>query len=110
MPETQTLFHNRVLALDVSPSLAALMPGATVIQASFADLDADMLAQHGPDLVLVPLMASTHDATHVIARLQALGFAGTVTVIGPHLPHPRVVEQELRRLGPGLKLTLLTPT
>ncbi len=100
----------RVLALDGLSPLAALLPAGTIVdQANFAQLDLALLRRFCPDRVMLPLLARNHDAIQVIERLEALGYRGAITVIGPSLPHPRMVERELRSLGPGVRLVLLTP-
>jgi len=110
MPETDDpLFINCVLAIDVLAPLAALLPQSRVIQTSFADLTADLLTRHTPNRVVLPLLSGDHDAIQVIEMLESLGYAGSIVVIGPDLPKPHLVEQELRRLGPGPRLVLLTP-
>lgn len=99
----------RILALDLLMSLRADLPRGEITTATFAELDADLLAQLAPDQVLLPLLSPDHDATMVIERLQALGYTGLITVVSLPLPNARMVETELRALGPGARLTLLTP-
>jgi len=100
----------RVLVLDMLPSLTALLPpGAVLTEAESDDLTATLLATLRPDRVLLPLMGRGHDAMQVIERLEALGYTGAITVLAPTLPHPRMVERELRSIGPGDRLILLTP-
>lgn len=70
-------------------------------------LDSEALLQLKPDLVVCPLFGAGPDATAVIERLQQLGYSGPIVVICPHLPKPKLVEAELRQLGPGQRLRLL---
>ena len=100
----------RVLALDLGDVLAPLIPvDALVTQAQIVQLDAALLAQAQPDQIVVPLFSGVHDALQVIEDLEILGYRGTILVIGPRLPNPRLVERELRNAGPGLRLVLVTP-
>ena len=90
-------------------SLASDLPSGVVATARLAELDAALLARVRPDQVLLPLLSPGHDATAVVERLQAIGYAGLITVVAPRLPDAPMVEAELRALGPGPRLTLLTP-
>lgn len=99
----------RILALDMPAGPDSSVPAIVVATASFAEVDAALLARLRPDLILLPLMSSAHDATAVIEQLQALNYAGRITVVALRLPNARMVETELRSLGPGNRLTLLTP-
>jgi len=100
-----------VLALDCQALLAAdgplPMPG--VIHRDYSDLGADLLARIAPTRVILPLFTTGHDAVAAIEALERLGFGGLITVIGPDLPRPRLVERELRAAGPGQRLTLISP-
>lgn len=71
-----------------------------------------VLQQTDPQLVICALFApgsadSGADVVALIERLQALGYAGRIAVLGPDLPRPDLVQAELRALGPGERLTLL---
>ncbi|MGL6208404.1 MAG: hypothetical protein ACRC14_01075 [Paracoccaceae bacterium] len=100
----------RVLVLDMLPTMAALLPEDAILeQASLGDLDADLLARLTPERIVLPLMARGHDAMTIIEQLESLGYRGAITVVAPALPHPRMVERELRGLGPGNRLRLVTP-
>jgi len=98
-----------VLALDLPAPLVADLPAGAVVTARFADLDAALLARVRPEQVMLPLLSPDHDAMAVVERLQSLGYSGRITVVARHLPNARMVEAELRALGPGPRLTLLAP-
>ena len=83
------------------------LPGA--VHRRFADLGPDLLADLKPVQVILPLFASGYDAMAVIEELERLNFTGSITVIAPKLPRPRLVERELRALGPGTRLSLISP-
>ena len=95
-----------ILALDMRLPTDAATPG--LVHANSADLDAAMLARLQPARVILPLLAQGQDASEVIVRLEALGYVGLLTVIAPNLPNPQMVERELRRHGPGARLTVLS--
>ncbi len=95
----------RVLALDCEAILGPAIPGA--VHRRPEDLDADLLAQTRPDLVIMPLFTADQDAMALIEALVALGYMGKVAVLAPTLPNPRLVERELR--GLGLRVTLISP-
>ena len=100
---------DRVIALDCEFFLGklGLLPDVRHFRAS--DLSAALLAQYQPSLIIVPLFAAGFDATAAIEELEALGYGGKITVLAPELPKPRLVERELQSLGPGARLTLISP-
>ncbi len=101
----------RILAVDcqqfLGPGGPLQMEGVTHI--GFADLTAAVLWSIQPTLVVLPLIAAPHDAITIIEALQGFGYVGRVTVLAPSLPNPGLVERELRGLGPGARLTLISP-
>ena len=46
----------------------------------------------------------------MVEALMHLGYAGAISVIAPRLPDRAMVERELRALGPGLRLRLVSPS
>ena len=100
-----------VLAMDCAELFGPDGPleSTGLIHVSFTMLTADFLASVQPAWVIVPLFATTHDATTAIAQLAAIGYGGRIAVLAPPLPKPRLVEQELRALGPGARLVLISP-
>jgi hypothetical protein len=101
----------RFLALDctnlIVPRGPIPLPGA--VHHQFARLDADLLAEVMPTVVVIRLFAGSYDATAALERLEELGYGGRIFVIAPALPRPHLVEQELRAAGPGARLVLVTP-
>lgn len=101
----------RILALDCARVLAPRgpipLPGA--VHHLFAHLDADLLADLMPSVVVTRLFAGYYDAVSVIERLAELDYTGRIFVIAPALPRPHLVEHELRAAGPGARLMLVTP-
>ena len=85
------------------------LPMIGVAHFSFADLTPDLLAATSPSMILLPLFAASYDAVAAVERLQELGYTGKLTILAPELPKPRLVERELRNLGPGTRLTLISP-
>lgn len=106
-----TVGGEKVMALDCEMLLGSdgPLPMTEVIHLRFADLTAALLAETGTTLILLPLIAPHYDAATAVERLQALGYAGKLTVLAPELPRPKLVERELRNLGPGTRLTLISP-
>ena len=72
------------------------------------DVDAVLLATVGAARVICPLVAEDFDAVAVAVRLAKLGFGGTLYVLAPDLPNPRMVEREIRTQGGGLDVHLVT--
>jgi hypothetical protein len=100
-----------LLALDCQELLDATGPLPTlgVVHRRFADLGPALLAELRPGRIIMPLFAAGYDAMAAVEILEQLGFGGQISVIAPDLPRPRLVERELRALGPGLRLSLITP-
>lgn len=77
------------------------------VRLAFGRLTARALLSIRPDEIACALFTDDYDAAQVVQRLEHLGYRGLITVIAPPLPRPRMVEQELRHLGPGARLRLL---
>lgn len=116
-PATQAIFGppavtaEQAVAFDCALFLgpSGPLPMIGVAHFSFADLTADLLDATSPGLIILPLFAETYDAVAAVERLQELGYTGKLTILAPDLPKPRLVERELRSLGPGTRLTLISP-
>lgn len=93
----------RVLAIDLPDATS----GDATLKVRLEALDAALLSEHRPERVVFALFGPGQDAMAVIERLEALGYAGQITVICPSLPRPKLVEAELRAMGPGKRLSLL---
>ena len=100
-----------VLVLDCLGLVDATgpLPVFGAVHRRFADLGPDLLANLKPVQVILPLFASGYDAIAAVEELERLHFIGQITVIAPKLPRPRLVERELRSLGPGARLSLISP-
>lgn len=79
-----------------------------IVSLPLAELDATELARLAPDVVTCALFWDKFDAIHVINRLGQLEYTGKIVVIAEYLPNPSLVERELRALGPGPRLHLLS--
>ncbi len=101
----------KALALDCEVLLGpdGPLPMADVTHMRLAELTVEILSAIRPGLIILPLFSVTHDAASAVEMLQAMGFAGAVTVLAPELPKPRLVERELRSLGPDMRVTLISP-
>jgi hypothetical protein len=80
---------------------------ATLIMVPYACLTLATLKDHLPDQVILPLFGADFDAMDALARLAQFGFSGPVTVIGPALPNPGVINRELSASAPGMAVQLL---
>jgi len=102
---------DRMIAIDCAGVFGPLWPVslAGIGQFRFEDMTAALLLTHKPDLVLMPLFADDFDCISAIERLELFGFTGRMLVLAPNLPKPRQVEAELRGLGCGERLVLITP-
>lgn len=77
---------------------------------AFADLDAALLAEAAPELVLSPLVDAAFDAVDVARRLGGLGFRGRYLALADRLPNPDAVRAEVRAAAPALDFDLLVVT
>ncbi|MEO6298829.1 MAG: hypothetical protein ABIV25_09010 [Paracoccaceae bacterium] len=100
-----------VIAFDCQRLLDAdgPLPLEGVLHRNFSDLGPELLSDLKPTRIILPLFSAEHDAMAVIEILEGLKFSGQITVIGPDLPRPRLVERELRAMGPGVRLSLISP-
>lgn len=70
-------------------------------------IDAVLLATMAPDRVICPLFSENYDALVVAQLLTKLGFGGTLVVVAPDLPNPRMVEREIRNQAGGIKVAVV---
>lgn len=70
-------------------------------------IDTVLLATMAPDRVICPLFAENYDALVVAQLLTKLGFGGTLVVVAPDLPNPRMVEREIRNQAGGIKVQVV---
>lgn len=107
----QALTGEHCIACDCDmffgPSGPLDLPGVTHMR--FDDLTAKILSALQPGLIILPLFNGSQDAAGAVERLEELGYAGRITVLAPTLPRPGLVEHELRALGPGERLVLISP-
>lgn len=98
------------LVIEAPEALAmieALPARPSVVMTRFAMLDRQLLDRVRPDRVVFPLIARHFDAVEVLELLRALSWKGIVTVIGPQLSAPKVVEAELRSTLPDAAVSLV---
>lgn len=73
-------------------------------------LDAVLLATLGAQKVFCPLVADGFDALAAALRLTQLGFDGTLVVLAPVLPNPKMVEREIRNQSGLSQVRVVTRT
>lgn len=94
MSSGQTLLVADGVAADDVPIIA------------LSELDDTFLDKLRPAIIVTPLVSVTFDALDVAESLFCAGFTGELVVMAANLPHPHVVEKELRDIAPGLRVTL----
>ena len=110
-PPLHILPGEAVLAVDCALLLGRKGPLPTpgIRHCHLAEVDAGLLRDAAPACVILPLFAAAYDALTAVELLEDLGYLGRIAVMAPDLPKPRLVEQELRQLGPGARLVLISP-
>ena len=108
----QALFEQGVTCLVVDAPAAVILARRQptpphLVFTALALLDQATLAAVRPDRVVIPLISAQHDATQSLTQLARLGYAGTVCILTPPLPHPGPVLAELRALAPAMDLHLV---
>lgn len=86
-----------VVAIDpVTVDEAALPRDARVVKIPFRALTTPFLSETRPACVMAPLLAPDLDALQVAERLGELQFKGTLLLVGPTLPNPKLVAREIK--------------
>lgn len=83
------------------------LPPESVAVENPAALDAALMKSLRPDRVICPLFTAEFDALTVATQLRKLEFQGTLVVVAPDLPNPRMVERELRNQSGGLNVKVV---
>ncbi len=66
------------------------------------------LNETGPDCLIFALFGPALDAYQMVGLVMRLNYRGAMMVVAPALEKPEIVEHELRALGPGARLTLVS--
>ncbi len=72
-----------------------------------AELNADIVNEKQPDIILSPLVADDFDAVDVAVRLIELRFQGKYRVIADDMPDATLIRKEVRGFAPQLDFDLL---
>ena len=75
--------------------------------ACFAELDAALLEEIRPDMIVSALIGDLFDAVDVAARLLDLQYKGPYRALSPPLPRPALVKAEVRSAAPDLDFDLV---
>lgn len=75
--------------------------------AGFRDLDAGLLGEVAPTVVLSALTSRDFDVLDLAVRLATLGFRGRYRALARYLPNPAVVVREVRDVAPFIDFDVL---
>ena len=103
-PEATAAETERSVAIVLG--FEALAPDAVAVERP-ESIDAVLLATMQPDKVICPMIGKDYDALLVATHLRALNFTGTLVVVAPDLPNPRMVEREIRNQSGGLRVSVV---
>lgn len=104
---TMAVLRTALVIGDAHPG--PLPAEVTQVNVSFAQLNAHIISQLLPDLIILPLFGPGFDAIEVLAQLERFGYRGDVLVRTPALPNSRIVERELAAVVPNLRVRLTGP-
>ncbi|NGQ91959.1 hypothetical protein G5V65_13730 [Rhodobacter sp. HX-7-19] len=93
-------------AITIALGFDSAAPDCVAVDAP-ARIDAALLASTRAQKVICPLFAEDYDALVVAGHLRSLGFDGTLVVLAPDLPNPRMVEREIRNQAGGLRVSVV---
>lgn len=81
--------------------------GAGYCVAGFDQIDADLLRELSPDVILTPLVSRGFDCLDLAKRLGALGYCGAFRAVSTAVPDPDLIRREIRALCPQLRFDLV---
>lgn len=104
---------HRILVLDLAEDTRIALPRRVVdtdydkvLASTFAELNAPTFSDFDPEIIVAPLLSKHTDALDLAEYLELLEFRGRLVVVAEKLPNPALVERELRRAAPSLKLEI----
>lgn len=98
------LSGRRILVVEPSQSLPLALRGVSGLAITIvplAAIDATLIAQTMPDLVLSPLVCPEHDILDLARLLDALGYCGALRAYTAPLPNTRLILSEVRQIWRG---------
>ncbi len=102
--------RGRVLMLEWSGMIPPPFVPAGETDLIYSSLDMLGPAQFrslAPDVILCPLFSAATDAVQIVEHLADLGYTGPVFAIGPDLPRPELVQEEIRAIAPAITFRLV---
>lgn len=102
-----------VLCVDLLPDQTQIVrrhleePEAQIQTLRYTALSDEILMKYRPELVVTPLFSDRFDAVDVAEALAFAGYYGELWAIGPALPNPRLIEQELRDFAHNITCRLI---
>lgn len=81
--------------------------GAGYCVAGFDQIDADLLRELSPDVILTPLVSRGFDCLDLAKRLGALDYGGAYRAVSAAVPNPDLIRREIRALCPQLRFDLV---
>lgn len=72
-----------------------------------SELNARLLEEHQPDIILSPLVGDNFDVIDVVTQLDALGYTGRYRAIAETAPDTAMILREVSAIAPEIDFDLL---
>ncbi|MGR3492035.1 MAG: hypothetical protein ACU0DW_08250 [Shimia sp.] len=81
--------------------------GAGCVFAAFDDINASLIDEIAPDVIVSELWAPGHDAADMATLLHELKYEGRYLALSPPLPRPAIVTKEVHCAAPNVRFELI---
>ncbi|SIS73629.1 response regulator [Phaeovulum vinaykumarii] len=102
--------QRRILVVEPNQSLPAALRGVSGVAVTISRwhaLDAELLAQVNPDVVMCPLFMPGHDVIDLARRLHDMGYRGALRAFCSSVPDPDLIRREVAHACPEVSFELI---
>lgn len=83
-----------------------VMPGLSFVDVD--ELNAAMIANLAPDIVMSPLFVRDIDVVEIARRLVMFGFSGRYRIVADDIPNDSVLQDEVSAVAPGIDFAIIS--